>query len=317
MATKRKIGDSSSDDNQPKRERVESGEDQQLVPYNNNNGAAFNVKHDETGVMCYFTPSSVQLEPRELTKMLWQEQMAINVKRGNFSILNCSCFEGRFLKNEFCRLANLNSLHEWEDKLYPEPDKNIVVLEPANGKTTYTIGSRVQGKPCGFWFSDFGTIKRAKSNFGQFFSIQYGDIHKHNNIFGNILQRHLQSDFPLKMEPNVCIHLPDKNKTSERDMLIRRFYIINRDNNGSIYATGKIRNVPLDMQRMSVEDFDRLFEMDKIDGPSEEIKMYMMGTIDGVKYGKEMQMTDMNNKKITEKPYSLAFKPGIFVIIEQ
>lgn len=47
---------------------------------------------------------------------------------------------------------------------------------------------------------------------------------------------------------------------------------------------------------MSVEDFDRLFEMDKIDGPSEEIKMYMMGTIDGVKYGKEMQMTDMNNK---------------------
>lgn len=39
---------------------------------------------------------------------------------------------------------------------------------------------------------------------------------------------------------------------------------------------------------MSVEDFDRLFEMDKIDGFLEEIKMYMMGIIDGVKYGKEM-----------------------------
>nr|AAA66795.1 17.8 kDa protein [Autographa californica nucleopolyhedrovirus] len=122
MATKRKIGDgySSSDDNQPKRERSEGGEDQQLVPYNS---GAFNVKHDETGVMCYFTPSSIQLEPHELTKMLWQEQMAINVKRGNFSILNCSCFEGRFLKNEFCRLSNLNSLHEWKTSCIPSPIK--------------------------------------------------------------------------------------------------------------------------------------------------------------------------------------------------
>ncbi|AGA16179.1 dbp protein [Thysanoplusia orichalcea nucleopolyhedrovirus] len=315
MTTKRNNSDGYSiESGQPKREKS-SEDDQQLVPYNN---SAFNVKHDESGVLCYFTPTSLQLESHDFTKMLWQEQMAINVNSDNFSIFNCNCsFDNKFLKNEFSRLVNLNSLHKWEDKLYPEPDKNIVVLEPANGKTTYTIGPRVQGKPCGFWFSDFGSIKRAKSNFGQFFSIQYGDIHKHNSMFGSILQKHLQSDFPLKMEPNVCIHLPDKNKTSERDMLIRRFYIINRDNNASVYATGKIRNVPLIMEKISVEDFDKIFDTDKIDGPSEEIKVFIMGTIDGVKYGKEMQMTDMNNKKITEKPYSLAFKPVIFVIIEE
>lgn len=118
------------------------------------------------------------------------------------------------------------------------------------------------------------------------------------------------------MELNVCIYLLDKNKISECDMLICWFYIINCDNNGLIYVIGKIRNVFFDMQRMSVEDFDRLFEMDKIDGFLEEIKMYMMGIIDGVKYGKEMQMMDMNNKKIIEKFYLLVFKFGIFVIIE-
>lgn len=206
MATKRKMIEETNS-NINKREKQE--DDQQLVPFDAK--AAFSVKHDETGVMCYFTPASTQMQQHyDFNKMLWQEQMVINVKRGNFSILHSDCFESRFLKNEFCRMFNLNSLFEWEDKLYPEPDKNLVVLEPSNGKTTYTIGPRVQGKPCGFWFADFGTVKRAKSNFGQFFSIQYGDIHIHNRVFGNILQKHLQSDFCLKMEPNVCIHLPEK-----------------------------------------------------------------------------------------------------------
>jgi hypothetical protein len=67
---------------------------------------------------------------------------------------------------------------------------------------------------------------------------------------------------------------------------------------------------------MTLNEFDHLFEMGKTDGPSQEMPVLVCGCVDGVKYGKEIQLTDVNNRKFSEKPYSLAFKPILFLILE-
>ncbi|AOT85581.1 dbp1 [Cyclophragma undans nucleopolyhedrovirus] len=327
MATKRKICEIASDNEGHtskalKNEQHEKGieeeeqqqQQQQLIPYND---SGFSVKHD--GMMCIFESLTGDAEAQQLrggpaNKVTWLNKMVYNLRRNNATVINCADFDAKYVKSGLEFMSSLYSMHEWHNKLYPEIDKNIVIVEPLGSKTTYTIGMRVKGKPSGFAFIDFGKLKRAKSNFGQFFSVQWNNIHYFNKIFGNIMEKYFKDDVPFKMEPSACIHLSDKS--NEREILLRKFYNITRDNNMRIYATGELDR-PVEIEPTTMDQFDEMFEMNKPDGPYQEVELLIFGVIEGVKYGKETQMTDINNKKYTEKPYSLAFKPVLFFNIEQ
>nr|AFS52001.1 ssDNA binding protein [Dendrolimus kikuchii nucleopolyhedrovirus] len=320
MATKRKICESADHSlkvtkNEDKEEEEQLQEQQQLIPYND---SGFSVKHE--GMMCIFESLSGDAETRQLrggggvNKVTWLNKMVYNLQRNNATVINCADFDAKYVKSGLEFMSSLYSMHEWHGKLYPEIDKNIVIVEPLGSKTTYTIGVRVKGRPSGFAFIDFGKLKRAKSNFGQFFSVQWNNIHYFNKIFGNIMEKYFKDDVPFKMEPSACIHLSDKS--NEREILLRKFYNITRDNNMRIYATGELDR-PVEIERTTMDQFDEMFEMNKPDGPYQEVELLICGVIEGVKYGKETQMTDINNKKYTEKPYSLAFKPVLFFNIEQ
>ncbi|ANF29760.1 dbp [Catopsilia pomona nucleopolyhedrovirus] len=290
--------------------------DLQLMPYND---SGYSVEQDQSGMVCIFKPiagngSGDNVELRASRKVTWLDKMIYNLKINNSTVINCNHSDAKYLKSGLDYLSSLYSMHDWHSRLYPEIDKNIVIVEPMGSKTTYAIGARVKGKPSGFGFVDFGKLKRAKSNFGHFFSIQWNNIHYFNKIFGNIMEKYFKDDFPFKMEPNACIHLSEK--ANEREILLRKFYNITRENNMRIYATGELDR-PVEVERTTMEQFDEMFEMNNADGPYQEVEVLICGVIEGVKYGKETQMTDINNKKYTEKPYSLAFKPILFFNIEQ
>lgn len=304
LSTKRKLEEEISNDQQ-KVAKLEN--EKQLIPYND---SGYSIEHDESGMLCVFKPLNVTQSHQFSQKITWLDKLVFNLRVKNGTIFECN---DSYLKSGLDFLFSMSNLHEWHSKLYPEIDKSIVTMEPTGQKTTYTIGCRVKGKPSGFGFVDFGKIKRAKSAHGQFFSIQWNNIHYFNKIYGNIMEKYFRDDFEFKMEPSVCIHFSEL--PSAREILLRKFHNITRANNMRIYASGELDR-PVQTERTTMEQFHELFELDKTDGPYQEIEMLICGVIEGVKYGKEIQMTDMNNRKYTEKPYSLAFKPILFFNIE-
>ncbi|AAK85599.1 SSDBP [Epiphyas postvittana nucleopolyhedrovirus] len=281
--------------------------DTQLLPYN---GSGFVMKIEKEGMLRVFTPvNSVQTQSQQCLK--WQNVLLFNLQELNFTIINDNYNDLQYLKHKFKEMKTLSSYYEWCKEELPE--NNISIMEPLVGKCTYTIGRRVKGRPNGFSIAEFGTVKRSKSNFGQFLSITWPAIHDHNEVFGNIMDKYYKYEYPLKLESSVCIHLPEKEH--EREVKARQFLVVRRSNNPELYATGEL-NRPLEVVPMSLEEFDTLFEIGKTDGPSHEVPVLLCGCIDGVKYGKEIQLTDVNNRKFSEKPYSLAFKPILFIVLE-
>ncbi|AKN81008.1 Single-stranded DNA binding protein [Lonomia obliqua multiple nucleopolyhedrovirus] len=286
-------------------------EQQQLVPYNNDNDG-YSLKHDDSGMLCIFTPLSNQMQKSMNKSITWLDKVVYNLRVKNTTVIN---YNDSYLKSGLDYLSTIDNIQQWHDRLYPDIDNSIVIVEPVGIKTTYTIGSRVKGKPSGFVFVDYGKIKRAKSVHGNFFSIQWNGIHYFNKIYSNIMEQYFKDDLPFKMESSVCLNLPEK--VSEREILLRKFYNISRENNMKIYSSGELL-CPVQTERVSMHQFDEMFEMNKTEGSSQEVEMLICAVVEGVKYGKiETAMRDINNKKYYEKMYSLAIKPILFFNIEQ
>jgi hypothetical protein len=305
LAIKRKFESKNSQSSQEKQVKLEEKQDQQLIPYND---SGYSLEQDESGMLCIFKP--LQVERVDVPQKTWLEKLVFNLSVKNATVFDCT---DPYLKSGLDFLFSVNNMHEWHTKLYPDIDKSIVAMEPTGQKNTYTIGCRVKGKPSGFGFVDFGKMKRAKSTHGQFFSIQWNNIHYFNKMYSNIMQKYFRDEFAFKMEPSVCLHFSDSPPA--REILLRKFHNITRAKNAEIYATGALTR-PVQTERTTMDQFHEMFELNKSEGPFQEVEMLICGVIEGVKYGKEIQMTDMDNRKYTDKPYSLAFKPILFFNIE-
>jgi hypothetical protein len=280
------------------------------------------IPYAKDDMLCVFPPPSSMSGGDSLTttttaastlRITWLDKVVYNLQHKNNSVL---AYNGhQYLTSGLDELNNTDNLQEWHSRLYPDIDKDIVIVEPVGAKTTYNIGRRVRGKPSGFVFIDYGRIKRAKSVHGNFFTIQWNNIYYHNKIFGQIMERYFNDDLPFKLETSVCINLPDKPR--DRELLLRKFYSITRENNMNTFATGQL-NHPVQVERFTEEQFDTVFEMnDVVANTSNEVEMIICAVIEGVKAGKiETSMTDLNNKKITSKVYSLAVKPVLFFYVE-
>ncbi|AAC59042.1 unknown [Orgyia pseudotsugata multiple nucleopolyhedrovirus] len=286
-------------------ESKRAAQETQLLPYN---GSGFLMQVENDGALRKFTPINAMRAQQNLS---WQCLVLLNCQALDFSAINFHYGDLQYLKDKFTELQNLSNYYEWRKQERPE-DK-VCIMEAAVGKCTYTIGLRVKGRPNGFAIAEFGSVHRSKSTFGQFLSTTWSAIHEHNSVFGKIMDSYYKHEYPLKLESSVCVHLPEKDY--EREIKARQFLWVRRDNNPELYATGQLDR-PLEVAPMTLAEFDRLFEVNKTDGPSQEVPVLVCGRIDGVKYGKEIQMTDVNGRKFSEKPYSLAFKPVLYLILE-
>ncbi|BBU37591.1 DNA binding protein [Choristoneura diversana nucleopolyhedrovirus] len=277
----------------------------QLLPYNS---SGFTMQVENDGMLRRFTPINAM---RTQQNMSWQRMVLINCQALDFSAINFHYSDLQYLKDKFTELQGLSNYYEWRKQ--EQPDDKLCIMEPAVGKCTYTIGLRVKGRPNGFAIAEFGSVHRSKSTYGQFLSTTWSAIHEHNSVFGKVMDNYYKYEYPLKLESSVCVHLPEKEH--EREIKARQFLWVRRDNNPELYATGQLDR-PLEVIPMTLSEFDLLFEIGKTDGPSQEVPVLVCGRIDGVKYGKEIQMTDVNGRKFSEKPYSLAFKPVLYLILE-
>lgn len=307
MATKRAhSGDGDVQENKRAYVEQEAQEETQLLPYN---GSGFVMQVENNGMLRKFTPIKA-LQTQQ--NMSWQHMVLNNFQALDFSAINFYYNDLQYLKSTFTNLQGRTNYYEWRKKEIPD---EVAIVEPVGGKCVYKMGLRVKGSPNGFTISEFGSVHRSKSNFGQFLSITYSAIHEHNNVFGQIMDKADKTErpFPHKLESSVCIHLPEKEH--ERRIIARQFLWVRRDNNLQIYSTGQL-NGPLEVVPVTLNEFDQLFEVGKTDGASQEVPVLICGHIEGVKFGKEIQMIDGNGRKFSEKPYSLALKPALFFIIE-
>nr|UIX56237.1 ssDNA binding protein [Hyphantria cunea nucleopolyhedrovirus]UIX56383.1 ssDNA binding protein [Hyphantria cunea nucleopolyhedrovirus] len=301
MATKRAHPD---DGDVQESKRAHVAQETQLLPYNNN---GFIMQVENGGMLRRFIPLNALQTQQDMS---WQCMVLNNFQALDFSAINFYHSDLQYLKNIFTDLQGRSNYYEWRQKEKPE---EVAIVEPIAGKCTYTMGLRVKGRPNGFAISEFGSVHRSKSTYGQFLSTTYSAIHEHNTVFGKIMDNAYRGEHPFKLESSVCVHLPEKEH--EREARARQFLWVRRDNNPQLYATGQLDG-PLEVVPMTLSEFDRLFEVGKTDGPSQEVPVLICGYIEGVKYGKEIQMMDGNGRKFSEKPYSLALKPLLYFIIE-
>lgn len=302
MATKRAHAENDDGAQDSKRAAVQ---ETQLLPYN---GSGFTMEVENGGMLRKFKPINALQTQQNVS---WQFMVLENCRAFDFSAINYHYSDLQYLKDKFTELQGLTSYYEWRKQ--DKPEDQLCIMEPAATKSTYTIGLRVKGRPNGFAIADFGSVHRSKSIYGQFLSTTWSAIHEHNNVFSKIMDNYIKYEHPLKLESSVCVHLPEK--LHEREAKARQFLWVRRENNSEIYTTGQLDR-PLEVTPMTLNEFDHTFEMSNTEKPSQKVPVLVCGRIDGVKYGKEIQLTDINNRKFSEKPYSLAFKPVLYLILE-
>ncbi|ACF05319.1 dbp [Adoxophyes orana nucleopolyhedrovirus] len=250
----------------------------------------------------------------------WAEKMIYNLSKGkNSSVVNClTSFHQNQLKMSLDFVNTTYNFAQYENQLYPEPISKITVEAPKAPKLTYNVGYHVKGGAVPFYFFDTVILKRFKSTFGEFLTIKWSNINKHNKVYSNIMLKYFSEEM-CRLQESCVINLPDDSNLAKIPF-VRKFYDIRKCMNQTVYSTGDlIKSVVC--EPFGVERFNNLFEFE-YDGnevrPSKEVEMYMGAIIEGFRQSKnEKQLENLNNKKIQEKTYSLAIKPMIFFYIEQ
>jgi hypothetical protein len=209
------------------------------------------------------------------------------------------------------------NIYEYQHQIVPNVSPNIRIKAPISPQTVFNIGiggENICGASIPFRFFDVAKVTRCKSKFGEYMTVVPSNLMHLNTLYGNIMKEYLKVNM-AKLENRLFVNLPGDDKMNKKTMFVRSMFKIDKENNEAAYSTGDIKH-KLIAKSLSVKEFNEMFEM-RGDEPSDEHTVVIGGIISGVKYGKESTLETVNNKKVTEKPLTLAINPKVFFIFDQ
>jgi ssDNA binding protein len=274
----------------------ESDEDEPVHPNGNN-------------MLCLFKP---QTESRTIT---WIDKFIYNLEAQNLTVVRSkTAFNKLFECLSF--LQQSLSIKQYYDQLYPEPNKNIIILKPTSPRVVFKVGMLIKGGSLPFYFFDFVKLKRFTGPYGEFFTFQWRSQLLHNGIYSTIITKFKGWDEQLKMQDIVYVNVPPASSYSNRMALVRKFFDIKREHNEHVYMTGQLCK-SINCEPFTLDRFNDLFCQLPDQKCSNEVEMLVGAVIEGFKQSKdEIEYETVNNKKVQEKTFSLAVKPEIFFLIE-
>ncbi|ABF47371.1 DNA binding protein [Clanis bilineata nucleopolyhedrovirus] len=285
-------------------------EDNQLMPYAGN----------ANNLLCVFN-EPVAIKRRKVTCV---DIFEYNLKRGNTTLLHCDT-PGNDLVNLLASLKYKLNLDEWLDRMLPEPHAKIVVTKPVAPRVVYQVGFHVHGGKVPFYFFDTVYLRRYSGKHGEFFTARWSSMATHNAVYANIIKRYNSWDDQLKMQDSIIVRVPGDDQPVSKLNFVKTFFDIRSENNRDAINTSEnattLLSRPLSCEMFNIDMFNEIFQFNQEgseQAPSDEVKMYMFAVIEGFKEGKnEIEMETVNNKKIKEKPLSLAIQPLVFFKMDE
>ncbi|CDG72604.1 DNA binding protein dbp1 [Spodoptera exigua multiple nucleopolyhedrovirus] len=305
------------DEQQPRQQNDDV--DNQLSVYNSNNNnddgdddeeEVYHPEEDQR--LCVFKTPSVT---RAVT---WVDELRYNLQAKNLTVLRCDvAFNKLFECLSFLRESL--PLDNYLDSFLPQVAADIGILKPKAPAVVYLVGMLVKGGVEPFYVFDMAKVRRCMSNFGEFLSIRWSKQYIHNDAYANVIIKYKGFDCDkMKLQNSACVNLPSDDAVGRKTTFVRKFFDIKHHNNEKNYMTGRlIKSVKC--EPFTVKRFNELFQFEQDSKSSDEVDMLVGIQIDGFKQGKNDIEFDtlVNNKKVSEKSYSLAIKPMVFFHIEE
>ncbi|ACI47498.1 DNA binding protein [Spodoptera litura nucleopolyhedrovirus II] len=297
----------------------ENYDDKQLSVYNNGGDGGAENNEDEEEVyhpdddkrLCVFKSS---LATRSMS---WVDELRYNLQAKNLTVLRCSvAFNKLWECLSFLREAL--PLDDYIDHFLPEPSPKIGILKPKPPAVVYLVGMLVKGGSTPFYVFDTAKVRRCMSGYGEFLSIRWSKQYLHNDAYANVIIKY--KDFEcdtMKLQNSACVNLPNDESVATKTAFVRKFFDIKQDGNEKNYMTNRLMK-SVQCEPFTVKRFNDLFKFEGDSKSSNEVDMLVGIQIDGFKQGKyEIEYELVNNKKVSERSYSLAIKPMVFFHIEE
>jgi hypothetical protein len=244
----------------------------------------------------------------------WVKVLIHNLQRRNTTLVKCT--------DKFNHLSDLiqfatqpiylpfPDLVSEVDKMRDDPTYNNTKLKfqpPKNQSTTTAINYVDNYVSHKFFLFDRVRVKRSKSTFGEFLSISLTNSNIHN-VFAYLSNRYLKNEGILSS--SSLVNLP--TTPVEREVFVRRFFLVPEDRNPIMYATNDIMQI-VNVKPYTLDVFDAQFAFIPPYNRSNEVEMVMGAVIEGFKKSKnETKMESMDSEGMLYKEYSVAIKPMVF-----
>ncbi|QEI03488.1 DBP [Spodoptera cosmioides nucleopolyhedrovirus] len=291
---------------------------QQLSVYNNNdNNNSDNEDEepyhpDEDKRLCVFKTS---LATRSMS---WVDELRYNLQAKNLTVLRCNAtFNKLWECLSFLREAL--PLDDYIDHFLPEASPKIGILKPKPPAVVYLVGMLVKGGSTPFYVFDTAKVRRCLSGYGEFLSIRWSKQYLHNDAYANIIIKYKGFECDsMKLQNSACVNLPNDESVAKKTTFVRKFFDIKQEGNEKNYMTNRLMK-SVQCEPFTVNRFNELFKFEADSKSSDEVDMLVGIQIDGFKQGKDEIEYDtlVNNKKVSERSYSLAIKPMVFFHIEE
>jgi hypothetical protein len=297
----------------------QNSDNNQLSVYNDNNNNNNDDDDDDEEVyhpendqrLCVFKTPSVT---RAVT---WVDELRYNLQAKNLTVLRCDvAFNKLFECLSFLRESL--PLDSYLDHFLPQVAADIGILKPKPPAVVYLVGMLVKGGVEPFYVFDMAKVRRCMSNFGEFLSIRWSKQYIHNDAYANVIIKYKGFECDkMKLQNSACVNLPNDDAVARKTTFVRKFFDIKHHNNEKNYMTGRLVK-SVKCEPFTVKRFNDLFKFEQDSKSSDEIDMLVGIQVDGFKQGKlDIEFdTLVNNKKVSEKSYSLAIKPMVFFHIE-
>nr|WUR10783.1 dbp1 [Calliteara abietis nucleopolyhedrovirus] len=277
------------------------------------------VVETQNNLLCRFDQCSTKRA--RFAEVTWMDELLYNLKIGNHTVV---CDDLDELRDLVLPLDNKLNLDEHFSKMYPTPDQRISVEKAIPPRVVNHVGYRVHGGLMQFYFFDEVTMKLCVGKHGPFMKLFWSQLPRHNRMMANIIISYNGWEGQMiKMQDDVLVNVPSVDEKSDRADYIKRFFNISRERNESVYAHGiRKANKPLVCDVFDSSKFEETFRLNTEDSasasvkPSNSVKMLMYAVLDGYKVGKDKELETVYNKKVTEKPFTVAITPICYFNIE-
>ncbi|AXU41723.1 DBP [Spodoptera eridania nucleopolyhedrovirus] len=315
-----KIEEIKADDKRRRTDEEEQNDDvdKQLSVYNSSGDGVEDeeeeeVYHpDEDKRLCVFKTPTVT------RSISWVDELRYNLQAKNLTVLRCNVAFNK-LWECLAFLREALPLDDYIDHFLPQVSPSIGILKPKPPAIVYLVGMLVKGGSTPFYVFDTAKVRRCMSNFGEFLSIRWSKQYLHNDAYANIIIKYKGFDCDtMKLQNSACVNLPSDDCVARKTTFVRKFFDIKQEGNEKNYMTNRLMK-SVQCEPFTVNRFNELFKFEADSKSSDEVDMLVGIQIDGFKQGKDEIEYDtlVNNKKVSERSYSLAIKPMVFFHIEE
>ncbi|QBQ01621.1 dbp [Hyphantria cunea granulovirus] len=252
----------------------------------------------------------------------WQNRLLSTLNQQDSTALQCLS-QFNTLRNRLTFMNDCLPMHKLGELITFDDQGNIIVDDKlvckkmmGKQKILYDIGFKKRGGLLHYFVWDRCVVRLCDGQYGNFLSVE-GDGYP---LFKNTLQKLMGKKFGedmVKISKIKVFNVPDRDEVASRHDMMHKFFVASADDNVMNASTNNSRE-PTIVTPMSVEQFDRLFKIEKNKKVGQDVTFLVGAVLKGVEECKsESEITTFNsNNLLADSCFVMNIVPEIFIYCE-